>query len=310
MHGVVLTYGDPLAPQNMHTVEPMTGWRRSQAQEKKLGRPLVYMPREVDPARAVWRGLGSLIAAAAPVPGAAGEPAAELRPGLVHWLARLEGERILPRGRLVRLRTFGAVYGTQQSVVDEISGDAVAVALVLLSEADRRLGQVAVHAVSDADLAVRALGDLASDVARAAGSESDTPRLAARDAGFGALDGPYRLWLAGIRDGDDPAVLRAGWQGQVRREIVRLGEELVAQAGEAAWQGRIVTIGKSESWLNSSAADLWFRGRLRRALPLAAPDTPTAPEPVSIPAQPSGPGPAETGPSGADTSPDTRRTTV
>ncbi|MEV0537900.1 type I-E CRISPR-associated protein Cse1/CasA [Kitasatospora sp. NPDC050463] len=319
VHGVVLTYGDPLAPQNMHTVEPMTGWRRSQAQEKKLGRPLVYMPREVDPARAAWRGLGSLIAAAAPTSGAAaGDAAAELRPGLVHWLARLEADRILPKGRLMRLRTFGAVYGTQQSVIDEISGDAVAFALVLLSEVDQRLGRAAVDAASDADLAVRALGDLAGDIARAAGSESQTPRLTARDAGFAALDGPYRLWLAGIREGDDPAALRGGWQRQVRREIGRLGDELVAQAGEAAWQGRVVTEGKTETWLTAAAADLWFRGRLRRALALAAPavavaglDRPEA-ETVSIPAQPVGSGQTATGagPAGAVTNPDPRRTTV
>ncbi|MEV6420627.1 type I-E CRISPR-associated protein Cse1/CasA [Streptomyces sp. NPDC051662] len=46
VHGVVLGYGDPLTPHNMHTDEPMTAWRRSPAQEKKRGEPLVYLPRE------------------------------------------------------------------------------------------------------------------------------------------------------------------------------------------------------------------------------------------------------------------------
>ncbi|GGR00958.1 type I-E CRISPR-associated protein Cse1/CasA [Kitasatospora griseola] len=282
VNGVVLTYGDPLAPRNKFDAEPMTGWRRSLAQEKKLGQSPVYLPREMDPARAAWRGIGPLIAASAPDQGPAGEPAPELRPGLVHWLARLETERILPRGRLMRLRTFGAVYGTQQSVVDEITTDTVAFALIVLSERDSSLGRTAQDAAGDADLAVRALGDLASDLARAAGSESDAPRASARDAGFGALDGPYRLWLAGIRDGDDPAELRALWQRQARQTVARLGDELVAQAGDVAWQGRIVTGNKGETWLNTSSADLWFRARLRRALSLAVPDTA---------AEGSGPGP-------------------
>ncbi|GAA2815012.1 hypothetical protein GCM10010441_44540 [Kitasatospora paracochleata] len=327
VHGVVLTYGDPLAPQNMHTIEPMTGWRRSQAQEKKQGLPLVYMPREHDPARAAWRGLGSLTASAAPASAPAGEPAPELRPGLVHWLARLEAEQILPPGRRLRLRTFGVVYGTQQSVVDEITADAVDVAVVLLGETDQRLGRTAVDAVGDADLAVRALGDLATDLTRAAGGESETPRLTARDAGFGALDGPYRLWLAAIRDGDDPAALRAAWQRRVRAEIGRLADDLIAQAGEAAWQGRVVPNGKGETWLNASAADLWCRGRLRRALPLATPAEPATPErpvtpekpagtpepagtdtaPAAIPLQPTGPDPVETG---NPTTPDPRRATA
>ncbi|MGW4805076.1 type I-E CRISPR-associated protein Cse1/CasA [Kitasatospora sp. NPDC004272] len=310
VHGVVLTYGDPLTPQNRFDTEPMTGWRRSQAQEKKLGRPLVYMPREVDPARAAWRGLGSLIASAAPLQGPAAEPAPELRPGLVHWLARLEGDEILPKGRRMRLRTFGAVYGTQQSVVDEITGDAVAFALVVLSERDPRLGETAKTAVEDADLAVRALGDLASDLARAAGSESETPRAGARDAGFGALDGPYRRWLTAIRDSDDPTALRTDWQQQTRRIVSGLAGDLIAQAGDTAWEGRIVTTKQGEAWLNTDSADLWFRGRLKRALPLAFPDTPQ-PEP-----QDSGPGPLTADPTGTpdasdtDTAPDLERATA
>ncbi|MFE2347968.1 type I-E CRISPR-associated protein Cse1/CasA [Kitasatospora cineracea] len=292
VHGVVLSYGDPLTPQNRFDTEPMTAWRRSQAQEKKLGRVPVYMPREVDPTRAAWRGLGSLIAAAAPEQGPASEAAPALRPELVHWLARLETERILPRGYLVRLRTFGAVYGTQQSVVDEITSDTLAFALVVLSERDTRLGQAARDAASDADLAVRALGDLASDLARAAGSESETPRASARDAGFGALDGPYRRWLAAIRDGDQPTTLRTDWQQQAREIVSGLGSDLISQAGEAAWQGRMVATKQGEAWLNTSSADLWFRSRLKRALPLAFPDIPQ-PEP-----QDSSSGPLATDPTG------------
>ncbi|MFF9409896.1 type I-E CRISPR-associated protein Cse1/CasA [Streptomyces anandii] len=288
-YGVVLSYGDPLAPQNAHTIEPMSAWRRSQAQEKKLGKPLVYMPREHDPARAAWRGLEALIAPRDQGVGPGGEPASSLRPGVVDWLARLTAERILPRHTLVRLRTYGARYGTQQSVIDEVTSDAVALAVVVLHEADRELGQAAVDAVADADLAVRALGDLATDLARAAGSESEAGRSAARDAGFGALDGPYRLWLAGLGEADDPRQVRTVWQRTAHRLIGRLGDELVAAAGEAAWRGRVVSHAKGETWLNAASADLWFRSRLSRALPLARaaataaePAQATAPDPIGV----------------------------
>ncbi|MER6738432.1 type I-E CRISPR-associated protein Cse1/CasA [Streptomyces puniciscabiei] len=284
VHGVVLSYGDPLAPQNAHTMEPMSAWRRSQAQEKKQGKPLVYMPREHDPARAAWRGLEALIAPRDQGAGPGGEPAPSLRPGIVDWLARLTGERILPRRTLVRLRTYGALYGTQQSVIDEVTSDAVALAVVLLHEADRELGQAAVDAVADADLAVRALGDLATDLARAAGSESQAGRDAARDAGFGALDGPYRLWLARLGEGDDPQQVRATWQRTAHRLISRLGEELVGAAGEAAWRGRVVTHAKGQTWLNAASADLWFRSRLHKALPLARTEATAA-----VPAQATAP---------------------
>lgn len=38
----------------------MTAWRRSQAQEKKLKMPLVYLPRAHQSDKALWRGLDSL----------------------------------------------------------------------------------------------------------------------------------------------------------------------------------------------------------------------------------------------------------
>ncbi|MER7835359.1 type I-E CRISPR-associated protein Cse1/CasA [Streptomyces sp. NPDC096040] len=280
VHGVVLSYGDPLAPQNAHTIEPMSAWRRSQAQEKKLSKPLVYMPREHDPARAAWRGLEALIAPRDQGAAGGGEPASSLRPGVVDWLARLTGERILPRRTLVRLRTYGALYGTQQSVIDEVTSDAVALAVVLLHEADRELGQTAVDAVADADLAVRALGDLATDLARAAGSESEAGRGAARDAGFGVLDGPYRLWLARLGESDDPRQMRAAWQRTAHHLIGRLGDELVEASGEAAWRGRVVSQANGQTWLNAASADLWFRSRLRKALPLVRADATAA-----VPAQ-------------------------
>ncbi|MFF5638235.1 type I-E CRISPR-associated protein Cse1/CasA [Streptomyces sp. NPDC012825] len=282
--GVVLTYGDPLAPQNMHEQEPMTGWRRSAAQEKKLGRPLVYMPREHDPSRSAWRGLETLIVPRSQDTSARGEAPSALRPGVVDWLAQLINERVLPKETLIRVRTCGVVYGTQQSVIDEITEDAVAMSVVLLSESDRRLAQEAVDAVADAEKAVNTLGDLASDLTRAAGGESDAGRSTARHTGFAALDGPYRIWLAALGPGADPQERRTAWQRTVRREISRLAQEQLAGAGEAAWEGRIVDQAKGPEWLNTASADLWFRSRLKKCLPLAY--EPAAP--TSTPADPSG----------------------
>ncbi|HET6858110.1 MAG TPA: type I-E CRISPR-associated protein Cse1/CasA [Streptomyces sp.] len=276
VHGVVLTYGDPLAQQNMHQHEPMTGWRRSTTQEKKLGRPLVYMPREHDPARAAWRGLESLIVPRSQDTAARGEAPSSLRPGVVDWLALLINERVLPRQTLIRVRTYGVVYGTQQSVIDEITQDAVAMSVVLLGESDRPLAQSAVDAVGDAASAVNALGDLASDLTRAAGGESDSDRGTARHRGFAALDGPYRNWLAALRPGDDPQQRRTEWQRTARKEIGRIGQEQLAGAGEAAWQGRIVDQAKGPVWLNTASADLWFLSRLKRLLPLAYEPDPDA----------------------------------
>ncbi|MDX3851332.1 type I-E CRISPR-associated protein Cse1/CasA [Streptomyces sp. AK02-01A] len=282
--GVVLAYGDPLAPRNMQHREPMTGWRRSAAQEKKHHKPLVYMPQEHDPRRAAWRGLESLLFAGRAQDGKdqRQEAAPRLRPAVLDWVSRLVNEGALPRRSLIRARTIGAVYGTQQSVFDEMVDDGVTLAVVLLHERDHRYGQSAVGAVEDADAAVGALGALADNLARARGAEPGAPSETARDLGFAALDGPYRQWLRGLGESDDPHRARRDWQVTAHRLIRELGTGLLDAAGTAAWEGRMIDTRSGPRWLNDTLADVWFKGLLRRALPAAV--TPLTDEPSEAPA--------------------------
>jgi CRISPR system Cascade subunit CasA len=302
VHGVVLGYGDPLAPHNMHTDEPMTAWRRSPAQEKKRGEPIVYLPREHDPARSAWRGLESLVVGRAEA-AQGGEAPKALRPGILEWIARLvTEEHVLARGFLIRARIVGAVYGTQQSVIDEIVDDRLSMSVVLLHQEDRAYARQAIDAVADAEQAVTALGDLATDLARATGGESEGPRATARALGFATLDGPYRTWLRELTEAEDPGAHRTSWQQDTYRHLRRLGDQLLHEAGGAAWEGRVVPTKKGHEWLNSALADKWFRSRLRKALgdpfadttqpsnlsdsPDGLPDTDPAPGPAPSPKVP------------------------
>ncbi|WNI23811.1 type I-E CRISPR-associated protein Cse1/CasA [Streptomyces sp. ITFR-16] len=272
VYGVALGYGDPLVPRNKQPVEPMTGWRHSEAQEKKHGLPQVYMPREHDPTRGAWRGLASLLQDVPARGGAqSGKPAATLRPGLLSWMARLVYEQALPRGFLLRTRIVGARYGTQQSVIDELIDDGVTMPVVLLHAQDERYGRAAIDAVGDADLAARALGDLAGDLARAAGSDPEARRLDARERAYGELDGPYRLWLRHLGESDDPARERWAWQAQAYRVIRELGRELLDSVTTTAWEGRVIDLGQGPQWFDDTSAEKWFRIRLRKALPRAVP---------------------------------------
>ncbi|MFF0479421.1 type I-E CRISPR-associated protein Cse1/CasA [Streptomyces sp. NPDC004284] len=266
VYGVVLGYGDPLPARNMHTHEPMTAWRRSPAQEKKYREKLIYLPREHDPARSAWRGVAALVADRGQTKkGTDGVPL-HLRPGVLEWVARLVTSRTLSRGFLVRARIIGTAYGTQQSVVDEVVDDHLTMDVVLLHEQDREYAQQAIDAAGDAAEAVKTLGDLATDLERAAGSENEGPRSVARDRGFGELEGPYRTWLAALGSADDPVEQRAAWQRQAYGIVLRLGRQMVADAGDLAWEGRTVPTKQGSVWLNSALAERWFRARLRTCL--------------------------------------------
>ncbi|MFC7979856.1 type I-E CRISPR-associated protein Cse1/CasA [Streptomyces cinereoruber] len=277
--GVVLGYGDPLNARNMHTREPMTAWRRSPAQEKKHGEPLVYLPREHAPERSAWRGLASLVADREQNRPDGSGPPSHLRPGILDWTARLVTRRKLKRGFLIKARIIATVYGTQQSVVDEVVDDHLTMDVVLLHEQDRDYATQAIDAVKDAELAVNTLSDLATDLERAAGSENESPRLTARDRAFADLEGPYRAWLAHLGQAEDPFKQREAWKTQVHAILTRHGRQLVAEAGDAAWQGRLVSSKQGSLWLNSALADKWFRARLRKNLGLPAfPEQPSAPD--------------------------------
>ncbi|WP_420830792.1 type I-E CRISPR-associated protein Cse1/CasA [Actinomadura graeca] len=268
VHGVVLAYGDALAPGNRHAEEPMTAWRRSPFQERKLKQPQVYLPRLHDPSRSAWRGLGALVAGRAQGSEQRQEAAQIVQPQILHWLARLTTEGPLPPGFLVRTRLIGAVYGTQQSVIDEVIDDEIRMPVVLLHEQDAELGMEAIDAVFDAENAVAILADLAADLARAAGDAAEPRQDAARGQGFGSLDGPFRHWLAALEPTDVPRAARATWQRVAHQTIRALGQALVEAAGPSAWEGRVVTTNDGRSvWLSSTRADQIFTARLAKALP-------------------------------------------
>ncbi|MFI9388581.1 type I-E CRISPR-associated protein Cse1/CasA [Kutzneria sp. NPDC052558] len=266
--GVLICNGDRLTPQNMHDLEPHTAWRRSKPQEKKLGMPLVYMPRGHDPDRAIWRGLQSML------PGAEkpqdGNAAAAVSPLMLEWIARLTLTAIDPDHR-IRLRTVGMTYGSQSATTDDIIDDALDIHTLLLGADSAGLVDAAVQCVQAAELAARAVGNLAGNIATAAGRrEVDGPTSRATELAYARLDDLFRTWISTLGAGDDPTERKAEWHHTAYNAVRELGDQLIDQASPTAWIGRVAGGRK----VSTSHADAWFRGTLRRCLPLAFPPAP------------------------------------
>lgn len=264
---VLIANGDQLRPQNLHVVETMTGWRRSPAQEKKLSKPLIYMPRTHDPERSFWRGLGALIP-----PGArermTSEGAASLPPGNMHWLQTVRNRGDLGADFPLRTHAIGISYGTQSSTVDEIIDDTLAVRLVLLTEEGRALATAAEDMISATEDAVYALAQLAGNLEIAAGGQPDGARERARERAYFELDPEFRHWLGDLRASTVIDDAQEAWTATAERIIRQLGEQLVEAAPPAAWIGRERSIG---GHVSSSEASEWFRRSLRKAFPAPAP---------------------------------------
>lgn len=253
--GALVCYGDPLHPRNLQALELMSSWRRSSAQEKAHGLPLVMMPREHLPNRAVWRGLAGLLATG--LSHGEGLPAPNL-----NLVALAVDVGHLAPGKVVRARTVGVVYGTQSAVIDEVIDDMLAVRSVVV--ADKRLRSLAVAAVEDADRMARIMGQFAENLADAAGREGDGYNQA-KESAYAAVDLDYRAWLRSLTADSDDLSARARWQTLLVGQAQYMIDTLSSQAGRIAAIGRI----KGDRPINTALAQVWARAKLRKELPLA-----------------------------------------
>ncbi|GAB3430779.1 hypothetical protein GCM10027436_04190 [Actinophytocola sediminis] len=257
--GVLIANGDRRKPQNMHPFEPHTGWRRSQAQEKKLRSSVpVYMPLEHDPERTIWRGLQSMLPEADKPAGAE-----RLTATVLEWIGRLTTMHIVDRRYPLAIRTIGMTYGSNSSVVTEIVDDALNLRAILFAQDAADLVGAAKQAVEDSEAGATAIGRLAENLAVASGSRDPAgPRARAREYAYSALDPVFRSWLAALDPDAVPQDSLTEWHRSADRALRALADELVADASPAAWVGRPNRLGRL---VTSNHARKWCDDALRAA---------------------------------------------
>lgn len=252
---VQISNGDRLGPQHQQKNEPMTSWRKSQNQSKGGGD--VYMPVTHSPEKRIWQGLGSLLLQVEGV---------SLRAPALDWLDALRYSEILPKSYGMTLRAVGVEYGPQASSIVGVVDDGLHVRVAAIT--DPAVVQIAVDAASRASQGVVALANLASNLERAAGGDAERPRQRTYELGYGLLDGPYREWLAALKDTESAGELLDAWGERARQILLDAGSALVAEAGPAALVGREVPKRGTDDkqWLDSALAELWFRAGVAKAL--------------------------------------------
>lgn len=260
VHGVVLAQGDRAVPQNLREVEPMSAWRYSKPQSKKFGRA-VYMPNKHEPSRALWRGLPSIIAfEPGRVKDQGGEHDAFARPQTLGWLAAHDDT--------VVLQAVGIAYGGQEATIEEIVDDRVELHADLLTEDGVGVQRAITDAVAAADACVRQVGQLAANLARAAGEKGDAagdgPRGRAMEEAWAALDQPARRWVGALTLDTDVQAAKLAWQSTVDRIVRDSADQLVNAAGPAAIRGRTTSFG----FVSAALAHSWFLHRIRDQLSL------------------------------------------
>lgn len=216
--------------------EQMTTWRSSQ---EKKNAPLIYLPKRHDPSRQFWREFPAIFMERS------NTDAPIHAPGIVRWMTLLQNpaQHCLDSKAIVRFRITGVQYGDKDFFVTDTFRDELSFHALLLDEVGKRWRSEITTEIHRCEQFADALGKLANDLALAAGgSEQDVSR-SAKEQFYFRIDQPFRRWLYSIDpdwDEDETDASLAAWLEQAKKIVYALGNQLVEEAGPAAFVGRMV----------------------------------------------------------------------
>jgi CRISPR system Cascade subunit CasA len=251
--GYLLLGGDFFTKENCFA-EQMTLWFNA---ETKKDAPPLFKPRRHSAARQIWRDFAAI---AANISG-------QHRPGVVSWLARLKEEHLLPAGCL-QFRIASVGYGDKDFFVSDVFGDTLSVSANLLAGYHTAWVTRITGEIAKTEQLVWAVGSLARDLAKAAGSpDGKSAAETAKTRAYALLDAPLRAWLAGIEpETDDMDKQCDAWQAKETALIRTLGDTLAQQAGPQAFAGRVENDGKKGTLYSAPKAYSSFQYNIRKAL--------------------------------------------
>lgn len=259
---VLICNGDPIAYQFQDSHELMTGWRYSVPQSKKFKKS-IYMPREFDSEEVLWKGISALL----PTIGTEAAEASFKPCGVLEWSANLAQEGILPFSNVVRIETVGVVYGSSITSWEEIFSDELSFNVRLAAASGLAAKETIYAAAERATEAARAVGRLAGDLSIAAGGDAEAQNARGRIQAFSALDRLFRVWLKDFNPEDDLELQLQRWTDTAREIIKKIGQQLVEEAGPAAWIGRRSTQSGVQRFYSTGVAEVRFRHSLFKAFP-------------------------------------------
>lgn len=266
----LVTNGDRLLPQNSHLFEPLSLWRDSIPQAKKLGVP-VFMPREHDPSRAAWRGLGAIL----------GSKNSEQVEGRRHETPRVlrQINSLIHEGTIGDEYSFSTVlvgfrYGPQDSSFDAQYDDKLTFMASLLSEQAEAHRQEALAAASSTDYAIRDLGDLAKNILIAGGNDRPSDPTGVLTAAYFDFDHEFRSWLSKVTPNNSTDDIRTEWNQRARTLLTKHADRLMSQASERSLLG---LQDKDGYWVTAHTARARFNASLRKRFPAASDIPPSSP---------------------------------
>lgn len=263
-----LCHGDYFELKNAF-IEPMTIWKSEKDD---------CVPNKHDSSIKMWREFAATFSAQ-------GNNCVHT-PGVVKWISKLQYENKLDDGEMIKFYICAAKYGASNSSIADVFSDELSFHRKLINDKEGWRSAIS-DEIGNCDNLAKEIGKLAKDLDSAMGkkereshkaaeerkshkvAEEREPYESAKEQLYFRIDVPFRNWLESIDSewGTDEAEKdRECWRKTAQKIAVALGEEMVANAGEDAFTGRIIKEeeeGKAAKFYSSSKALLDFKYNVR-----------------------------------------------
>lgn len=214
--------------------EKMTVWKPIKEKKKITGK---FQPKRHDFSKQMWRDFAAFVDQ---------KRSTSPLPGISNWINFLQHSKCINEHEKICFCAIGIEYGANNSSIADIYDDSLSFYLGLLTEAGDILRNLVLDEISKCDDIAEMVGRLAADLVKAAGGrQGEAVRLRAKGEFYFRLDIPFRKWLSSLDSSQENVegkiAAQKRWRTIVREVAQSLGEELVENAGTAAFVGRMVT---------------------------------------------------------------------
>ena len=231
--GYFLLGGDFFVRENAF-VEQMTVWRP--VTTKKNSEVIdYYLPRQHDDSKQMWRDFTAFFV----------RTETQHQPGIILWLEKLKSKKILPKSLIFYFYIVGIKYGDKDFFVTDIFSDSLSIHSGIITELGFTWQKDIEKEVNRCDCLAVEIGNLANNLALAAGNDAKIARDDAKKLFYSRVDIPFRRWLHSLdpeSNNCDPETAVDDWCKTVKSIALNLGKELVNNTGKNAFVGRMVTI--------------------------------------------------------------------
>lgn len=266
--GMVTGYyllGGDFFNKEMAFAEQMTIWSpiRATTKDKSV---IGFKPCRHDSSKQMWREF--------PTAFPAEEKGEKHTPGIVSWISELKAYELLDDEQLIKFCTSSAQYGDKDFFISDVFSDSLSFHKKLLEEANDGWRSAIADEVAKCKEAANKVAVLAKEIDMA--QRAKTKEQKNDDIGkeedrqfYFRIDVPFRKWLESINSEwgtEESEADRKRWRETARKIAIALGEEMVANAGEDAFTGRMIKDDKSDNkkYYSSAKALLTFRSEVRK----------------------------------------------